>query len=96
MDASQIVAEIDRKVAASGAKFLVFIKQNDVVSDCLVNFVKDNDLDAHVINISEMTMLDLSDNYYLSPVDVPCICLTETCEILYRGCPENTDWLGGL
>jgi len=87
---------VDRAVTTHCAKFLVFIKQNDAVSDCLVNFVRDEGLDVDIINTDEMTVLELSDDYYLSPVDVPCICLAKTCEILYRGCPTNTEWLGGL
>lgn len=91
-----ISSRIDRAVTTHHAKFLVFTKQNDAVSDCLANFVRSNELDATIIDIDAMSMLELSDDYSLSPVDVPCICLAKTCEILYRGCPTNTEWAGGL
>lgn len=88
-------ARIEKLVSAEGVGYVIFIKPNDAESDCLVNFVRANNLKVDIRDISTPTGFTEMDRYSLLECDVPCVCSPEDDSTLYEGCPERVGSLEG-
>lgn len=93
MDSDQIRAEINRKIKLGlpprEVDYAVFIKPDDPESDCLMKFVKDNNISVEVFDTGKVSGALAMDDYSLLECDVPCICSPEDYRTLYDGCPGS-------
>jgi hypothetical protein len=96
MDRAEIRAEIEKKIKRQfplefppdvRRDYGVFIKPDDPESDCLMAFVRDNDLPVVIFDTGTESGSLAMDEYSLLECDVPCVCSTKDYRIVYDGCP---------
>lgn len=91
MNPDAIRSEIDRKIKRRSppheVDYAVFIKPDDPESNCLMKFVRDNNLSVEVFDVSTSVGFLAMDEYSLLECDVPCICSTKDHRLVYDGCP---------
>ncbi len=92
MKVSRVRKQIDERIKQD-AHYAVFIKPDDAESDCLINFIKRNGINAVIIDIGTPAGFQYTFDYNILECDVPCICSTETYEELYEGCPKSIEEL---
>ena len=97
MDSDQIRAQIDKKIKLGSPpreiEYTVFIKPDDPESDCLMKFVRDNNLSVEVFDTGKVSGTLAMDDYSLLECDVPCICSPEDYRTVYSGCPGSIIFL---
>lgn len=93
MDPDQLEAEVSEKISrlmlADGAKYLLFIRKDDAISDCLIKFAKDNNLSAKIVDVTGKSSLYLSDEFLIQSIDLPCIYDPSEGCVVYTGCPKH-------
>jgi len=89
---SMITDQIRTKIAETlnaDAHYAIFVKPNDATSDCLIRFIKRNNIIAKIFDIStELGFVEM-DRYSLLECDVPCTCSTSSYRVLHEGCPNS-------